>query len=137
MLDLNYNTLDLPGAQLFNFGVSTGGFHILSATIDPIVHLTPKSRVDLYVTGGGGLYHRIEDYSVPTLTAAPTYNPFLGFVPSPLVTSYSSNKAGVDAGVGIAFGSKWKGKFFAEARYNRILGQYHTDYLPVTFGYRW
>jgi len=42
-----------------------------------------------------------------------------------------------DAGVGIAFGHKWGGRFFAEARYDRIFtGNYHTDYLPVTFGYR-
>jgi hypothetical protein len=27
---------------------------------------------------------------------------------------------------------------FAEARYNRIImGQFHTDYVPVTFGFRW
>jgi hypothetical protein len=41
------------------------------------------------------------------------------------------------AGAGISFGSKWGGKFFAEGRYVRIYtGDYHTDYLPVTFGFR-
>jgi hypothetical protein len=40
-------------------------------------------------------------------------------------------------GAGIAFGKKWGGKFFAEARYNRIfIGDRHTDYIPVTFGFR-
>jgi hypothetical protein len=39
--------------------------------------------------------------------------------------------------VGVAFGHKWGGRFFAEARYDRIFtGNYHTDYLPVTFGFR-
>ena len=28
--------------------------------------------------------------------------------------------------------------FLPEARYNRIfVNNYHTDYLPVTFGFRW
>jgi hypothetical protein len=54
-----------------------------------------------------------------------------------IVDSYTVNKPGVDVGAGIAFGKKWGGKFFAEARYNRIyLGDRHTDYIPVTFGFR-
>jgi hypothetical protein len=49
------------------------------------------------------------------------------------------NKPGVDVGMGIAVGSKWRGKFYAEAKYNRIFlsGPFHMDYVPVTFGYRW
>ena len=137
VLDLNYNSMGLTGAQLFNYGVSNGGLHVFSATVDPIVHLTPKLPVDVYVTGGGGLYRRAEAYSVPTLTAPPAYNPFFGFAPSGLVDYYSSVKPGIDAGIGLAFASKWKGKFFVEARYNRIIANYHTDYLPVTIGYRW
>jgi hypothetical protein len=31
----------------------------------------------------------------------------------------------------------WHGKFFAEAKYNRIFANYHSDYVPVTFGFRW
>jgi hypothetical protein len=48
------------------------------------------------------------------------------------------NKPGIDAGAGIAFGTKWHGKVFAEARYDRIfMGNFHTDYVPVSFGFRW
>ncbi len=71
------------------------------------------------------------------------FDPFFGFYPVAVPTtlilaSYSVNKPGIDVGAGIAFGSKWHGKFFAEAKYDRIfMGQYHTDYLPVTFGFRW
>jgi hypothetical protein len=55
-----------------------------------------------------------------------------------VVSSYSVNKPGIDAGMGIAFDTKWHGKIFAEARYNRIfMGPFHTDYVPVTFGFRW
>jgi len=49
------------------------------------------------------------------------------------------NKPGVDIGLGFAVGTKWHGKFYAQAKYDKIfLGvYYHTDYVPVTFGYRW
>ena len=97
---------------------------------------------DLYVTGGGGLYHPMQDFTQPSVAVVPAFNPFFGFgavaIPTTqVISSYSINKPGIDAGVGIAFGSKWHGKFFAEARYNRIIAKYHTDYLPVTFGFRW
>lgn len=68
------------------------------------------------------------------------YDPYLGFYAvggTAILSSSSVNKPGWDAGVGIAFGSVWHGKFFAEAKYNRIAANYHTDYLPVTFGFRW
>jgi hypothetical protein len=55
------------------------------------------------------------------------------------ISDYSVNKPGVDIGVGMAFGSKWRGKFFGEAHYDRVFdnNHYHTNFLPVTFGYRW
>jgi hypothetical protein len=44
----------------------------------------------------------------------------------------------IDAGAGIAFGTKWHGKFFAEARYDRIfMRNSHTDYVPIACGFRW
>jgi hypothetical protein len=64
----------------------------------------------------------------------------VGVPSNQILASYSVNKPGIDAGMGIAFGSKWHGKFFAEARYNRIfMGRFggDTEYVPVTFGFRW
>ena len=36
-------------------------------------------------------------------------------------------------------GAKWRGKFYAEAKYDHVFlnGFLHTDYLPVSFGFRW
>jgi len=71
------------------------------------------------------------------------YNPFFGFFPTvvpatQILSSYSVNKPDVDVGAGIALGTKWHGKFFAEAKYDRIfMGTFHTDYVPVSFGFRW
>jgi Outer membrane protein beta-barrel domain len=143
LIDVNYNSFGINSATLQNIGVPGGGFHILSATLDPIIHLSPRSHVDVYVTGGGGIYHQTQDFTQPGVAIVPGFDPFFGFYQAAVPTtqvlaSYTVNKPGIDAGIGIAFGSKWHGKFFAEARYNRIfVGAYHTDYLPVTFGFRW
>jgi hypothetical protein len=143
LIDVNYNSMGINSGTLANIGVPGGDVHIFSATFDPIVHLTPHSPVDLYITGGGGLYHQTQEFTAPSTAVVGGYNPYFGFysvgVPTTqILASYSVNKPGIDAGIGISFGSRWHGKFFAESRYNRIfLGRYHTDYLPVTFGFRW
>lgn len=142
LIDVNYNSFGINSATLQNIGVPGGGLHVFSATLDPIIHLTPKSHFDLYVTGGGGLYHRMQDFTQPSSAVVSGYDPYLGFYPVTVPTtqvlgSYSVNKPGVDIGMGIALGSVWHGKFFAEAKYNRIFANYHSDYVPVTFGFRW
>jgi hypothetical protein len=143
LIDLDYNSFGLSSGTLAAIGAPGGGLHVFSATLDPIVHLNPKGHLDVYVTGGGGLYHRYQDFTAPSVGAATGYDPFFGYYPLAVPTtlilaSYSVNKPGIDVGAGIAFGSVWHGKFFAEAKYDRIfMGQYHTDYVPVTFGYRW
>lgn len=143
LIDLNYDSMGINSTTLGNFGVPGGGVHVFSATLDPIVHLNPKGHVDVYVTGGGGFYHRNQDFTAPSVSVFTGFNPFFGFYPvavptTQILASSSVNKPGVDIGAGFAFGSKWHGKFFAEAKYNRIImGQFHTDYVPVTFGFRW
>jgi hypothetical protein len=143
MLNLNYNSMGVNSTTLGNLGFPGGGVHIFSATIDPIVHLNPHGRVDVYVTGGGGIYHDSQDFTTPGAATVTVSNGFFGAFPvgvpvTNVVSSYTVNKPGIDVGAGIALGNKWHGKFFAEARYNRIfMGQFHTDYVPVTFGFRW
>jgi hypothetical protein len=128
---------------LNNIGVPGGGLHVFSATLDPIVHLNPKGHVDVYLTGGGGLYHRYQEFTQPNVAVTTGFDPFFGFYPvavpvNQVLASYSVNKPGIDGGAGIAIGTKWHGKIFAEAKYNRIfMGNYYTDYVPVTFGFRW
>lgn len=144
MVDLGYNSLGINSATLTNIGVPGGDVHIFSATLDPIVHLTPHSHFDVYVTGGGGVYHWYQEFTAPTVATGYGYNPFFGLYPAAfpanqILSSYSVNKPGVDVGAGIALGTKWHGKFYAEARYNRIFmgSNQHADYVPVTFGFRW
>jgi len=129
--------------NLAGLGVGGGTVRVFSTTLDPIVHLTPKKHVDLYVTGGGGYFREETQLTDPGVATGIFGNPYFGYYPGAystniVVSSYSVNKPGLDGGVGIAFGSKWGGRFFAEARYVRVFSGagYHTDYLPVTFGFR-
>ena len=81
LIDVNYNSMGINSTTLQNIGVPGGGMHIFSATLDSIVHLTPKAHFDVYVTGGGGLYHREQDFTAPGVATVPGFNPFFGFYP--------------------------------------------------------
>jgi opacity protein-like surface antigen len=143
MVQLDYNSFGINGTTLTNIGVPGGDVHIFSATLDPIVHLNPQGHLDVYLIGGGGLYHRTQEFTQPSVATVTGFDPFFGFfqaaVPATsILASYSVNKPGANIGAGVALGTKWHGKFFAEARYHHIfLGNGHTDYIPVSLGFRW
>ena len=114
MVDANYNQMGINSATLSGIGFPGGNTNVFSATLDPIIHLTPRSHFDLYVIGGGGYYRREIEFTAPTIVGFTGYNPFFGFysaaVPTnAVVSSYSVNKPGVDIGAGIALGTKWHG----------------------------
>ena len=137
-LDAAYNTLGFNSTVLGNVGYHSGSDNIFSLTLNPIVHVTPHGPVDVYVTGGGGYYYVDQAFSSAGTTTFPGA-PFFPYGPTAagFSNSYSTNKPGIDAGIGVAFGHKWGGQFFAEARWDRIfLNNYHMDFLPVTFGFR-
>jgi hypothetical protein len=145
-VNVGYDNLGINASTLNTFGAPGGRMSVLSATIDPIVHFNPKGRVDFYVFGGAGLFHRYQEFTAPTVSVLTGFDPFFGFYPvgvpsNQILSNYSVNKPGMDAGAGISFGRKWNGKFFAEARYARIfMGNRFsndTEYMPVTFGFRW
>jgi hypothetical protein len=144
VVQLDYNSFGINSTTLSNIGFPGGDVRVFSATLNPIVHLTPHGHFDLYLIGGGGVYHRIQEFTQPGLATAVGFDPFFGFfqfdVPTTqILSSYTVNKPGVNGGAGVALGSKWGGKFFAEARYHRIFmgNERHTDYIPVSFGFRW
>ena len=143
MGQFNFNQFDINSTTLNNLGFPGGDLNIWSVSLDPVVHTNPRGPVDLYFTGGGGLYHMRQEFTAPTTAFFTGFDPFFGFFPvavpaNQVLTSYSVNKPGVDGGMGLAFGTKWHVKVYAEARYHRmILGDRHFDYLPVTFGIRW
>lgn len=146
MVNAAYDNMGINSSTLAAYGAPGGRMAIFSATLDPIVHLNPKGHTDFYITGGGGIFHRYQEFTAPTVSTVTAFDPFFGFYPAAvsgntILSNYSVNKPGVDIGAGVAFGHKWNGKFFAEARYMRIfMGNrfsHDTEYLPVTFGFRW
>jgi hypothetical protein len=144
MVQLDYDSLGITSSSLSNLGFPGGNVHVFSATLDPIVHLTPHSHFDLYLIGGGGMYRRTQEFTQPGVATGTGYDPFFGFynygIPTTeVLASYTVVKPGVNGGMGIGLGSKWGGKFYAEARYHRIFmgNNSHTDYVPVSFGFRW
>src|SRR5579863_6334527 len=144
MVQTNYNAMGINSTTLNNLGFPGGDVHVFSATIDPIVHLHPRGHFDVYVVGGGGLYHVFQEFTAPSIATVTGFNPFFGFftqgVPSTeVLASNSINKPGANIGAGIAFGTKWHAKVYAEARWNHVFGAFgeHMDYVPVTFGVRW
>src|SRR5579871_2309417 len=146
LVDGAYNNMGINSTTLATYGAPGGRMSVTSFTLDPILHVAPKSRADFYITGGGGLFHRYQEFTAPSVQVVTGFDPFFGFYPigvpaNQILANYSVNKPGIDIGAGVAFGSKWHGKFFAEARYERIfMGNRFandTEYLPVTFGFRW
>lgn len=146
MLNGAYDNMGINPSTLAIFGAPGGRMSVTSFTLDPIVHLNPKGHTDFYLTGGFGLFHRYQEFTAPTVSVVTGFDPFFGFYPvgvqsNQILANYSVNKPGIDIGAGVAFGKKWNGKFFAEARYERIfMGNRFandTEYLPVTFGFRW
>jgi hypothetical protein len=142
-LRFNFNDMGVNTATLDNLGYPGGSVRVWDFTLDPVVHLSPHRPFDVYLTGGGGIYHRYQDFTAPSAAVVGGCSPFFGCFNSvvgvnEVLASYSVTKPGIDAGMGIAFGSRWHVKFFGEARYNRMfIGNYHTDFVPVTFGFRW
>lgn len=141
LIDMSFTSLGINSTTLNTIGVPGGNVNVFSATLDPIIHLMPHRRVDVYFTGGAGEYRREQIFVAPLFTT-PIYGgiPYFGLVPSnSLVTSSSVNKLGWDFGVGIAGRSKGRGKYYAELRYHKLdfNSQFHMDYENITFGYRW
>ncbi|HTS61557.1 MAG TPA: outer membrane beta-barrel protein [Candidatus Acidoferrales bacterium] len=133
------NTTFLNQVQAPDGNVRTWGF-----TLDPVFHVTKESPVDVYITGGGGIYHRTVEYTQPVVTTGVFFDPWFGYYPAAfasnqVIGSFGQYKGGIDGGVGfsVKLGSSHL-KLFAEARYHHIFTrQVPTDLIPVTFGIRW
>ncbi|HEY3625050.1 MAG TPA: hypothetical protein VGL00_02165 [Terracidiphilus sp.] len=134
----------LPGALVAAGGGDTGNAHIQSITVAPVIDLFPKHSTSVYLTGGGGWYHKSTNWNVLV-----GYD-FYGYPVYATANSFSSNQGGLNFGFGFShrLGGVYgdgTAKLFAEARYLWIdtppLGEPNglgrTELIPVTFGVRW
>jgi len=134
----------LPGALVAAGGGDTGNAHINSITFSPVIDLFPNHATSVYLTGGGGWYHKSTNWNVLI-----GYD-FYGYPVYATLHSFSSDQWGANGGLGISHrlgGVYGDGtmKIFAEARYLWINtppigepnGLGRTELIPVTFGVRW
>ncbi|MGB9032499.1 MAG: hypothetical protein WCC27_20415 [Acidobacteriaceae bacterium] len=124
-----------------------GNINTWSLTVDPIVYLPFSRKSGVYVTGGGGFYRKVTNFTEPVQECDPYY----GCYGVPVtVDHFSSNQGGFNAGGGFyrkIFGEDSNGKFFAEVRYvwvnspgpsasNSNQGSGTEALIPVEFGIR-
>jgi hypothetical protein len=139
----------LPGAFIAAVGTQGGNAHIWSLTLSPVVDLFPKKNNSIYLTGGGGFYRKLNNFTNPVQGEECTF--YCGVVViNETVYHFSSNQLGGNAGIGFShrLGGQYNDsnmKVFAEARYlflntpaitaNNGLGT--TELIPVSIGVRW
>lgn len=141
----------LPGNFVADLGTQGGDAHIWSLTLAPVIDLFPKATNSVYVTGGGGFYRKVTNFTDPEEVEECYYYCGIGVV-NQVVGHFSSNQGGASVGLGIthrlggSYGDS-RAKLFAEARYLFLdtpefppgftvpVGT--TELIPVTIGIRY
>jgi hypothetical protein len=147
----------LPGYLIAQTGAVGGNAHIWSFTLSPVVSLFPKSKNDVYLTGGGGFYRKVTNFTnpVPALYCSYYYCSIVSV--NQVIGHFSSNQGGWNIGAGYQhrLGGMFNDsrmKLYAEARYLKIYTPAYSNQpnglgtvtlaadtvlIPVTFGVRW
>lgn len=154
-----YQFLDdkLPGNLIAETGASGGDAHIWSLTFDPVIDLAPKRTNSVYLTGGGGFYRKVTNFTDPEEQEYCDYY-YCGIATENVVIGhFSSNQGGWNVGGGFTHrvgGLSGDGqmKLFAEVRFLDVdtpavssspngLGTTTvaagTKLLPISLGVRW
>jgi hypothetical protein len=155
MLEYQWNRDKIPGSTLTQLAIDSGSdvpfggnVNIWSLTIDPVFYLPVTHTYGGYVTGGGGFYRKVTNFTAPVLGESCYYYCYEGYFPTTIAHS-SSNQGGLNIGVGgywKAFGEDSNTKLFAEARYVWVdspvasnedpYGSGTSGTIPVTLGIR-
>jgi hypothetical protein len=141
----------LPAAIISPTGANGGNAHIWSFTLAPVIDFFPQHRDDIYVTGGGGFYRKVTNFTDPVLVEYCDYFFCSITTQNQVIGHFSSNQGGWNAGLGITHRVSGRAKVFAEARYLQIdtpavnsqpngLGATRlaaeTKLIPITLGLR-
>jgi len=147
----------LPGAIIAETGATGGNAHIWSLTLAPVIDLFPKSNNSVYITGGGGFYRKVTNFTDPEPSEYCTYYYCGTTTQNEVVGHFSSNQGGWNVGGGYTHrvGGVYNDgtmKLFAEARYLDVLSPASaiapnglgtatvgagTKLIPITLGVRW
>jgi hypothetical protein len=135
---IEYQFIDdkLPGYLIAETGASGGNAHIWSFTFNPVVDLTPKANNGVYITGGGGFYRKVTNFTDPEASLYCDYFYGCGTIVTPQVVGhFSSNQGGFNVGAGFyhRIGGQYgesNTKFFIEGRYLDVLTPAATGITP-------
>lgn len=155
LLEFSFQHMGMPGDYLNALetasGISSGGLggniNTWSLTIDPIIYLPFSHKSGAYVTGGGGFYRKVTNFTEPVEGC--DYYGFCSSSPE-TVAHFSSNQGGANFGIGLyrkLMGEDSSAKFFAEVRYvwvnspeptasNSYQGEGTEGLIPISFGIR-
>jgi hypothetical protein len=152
LLEYNFNRDKIPGDTLTPLAIESGlgtpiggNVNTWSLTIEPIFYLPVTKKMGGYVTGGGGFYRKVTNFTAPQVE-----NDFFFEVVVPTTVAHSSsNQGGLNFGVGAywkAFGEDSNAKLFTEVRYVWVdspvasnsspFASGTSSLLPITFGIR-
>jgi Outer membrane protein beta-barrel domain len=152
LIEYQFISNKLPGTLIAQAGSTGGNAHIWSFSAAPVVDLTPKRSFDVFVTGGGGFYRKVTNFTDPQAYIYCNYFYCGTYTQDVVVGHFSSNQGGWNVGMGIAHRTESGVKIFAEARYLDVLTpavttqpnglgtttvEEGTRLLPVTIGVRW
>lgn len=147
LLEYQFNRNTIPQATLAKNGIPSGNINTWSLTLDPIIYLPMTPTMGAYVTGGGGFYRKVTNFSAPQAVEQCYYFCYYGYA-NETIGHFSSNQGGLNIGLGgywKAFGPDSNAKLYAEARYVWVdsppptrtqQGEGTEELIPVTFGIR-
>lgn len=124
-----------------------GNINTWSLTLDPVYYLPYNQGSGFFVTGGGGFYRKVTNFTSAVCGASLYYG---YYCQSATAYHFSSNQGGFNAGLGWyhkVFGPDSNGKLYVEARYvwvdspkadqsDYYQGEGTEGLIPVTFGIR-
>jgi hypothetical protein len=134
----SWNNID--DRYLASIGLPRGQSRLWSLTLNGIAGpFNRAARVQPYLIGGGGFYHRTVDFYGGTV-AVPVAVPWwgaVGFVPANTVlASFGDDAFGLNGGLGLVFPLRGGAGVFLEARYHYAwTSGTHSEVLPVIIGF--
>src|SRR5262249_47990370 len=106
LLEFQWNRDKIPGSTLTQLAISSGSptplggnVNTWSFTLDPIYYVPVTHRTGVYVTGGGGFYRKVTNFTAPALGFICYYYCYPGYFPQTVAHS-SSNQGGMNIGAG-------------------------------------
>jgi hypothetical protein len=126
-----------PGANnLSNVtpGQLDGNNHVWSFTLNPTFTIPTEGSLGAYAVIGGGFYHKVTNFTVPTVGEYCDY--YYGcyeYSANQVIDHYTSNAAGFNGGIGLTykFSHFSNERFYVEARYVFIPNTQRTGVTPA------